>query len=61
MRIIVKHLKEWNKWRKSNMNSRLYKFLVLIKIAKSPTFEMIKRDEIYGKMWRAAFLMDNNN
>lgn len=55
MRRMAKHIKEWNKWRKSNTNGRFYKFLVLIKIAKSPTFEMIKGDEIYGKMWRAAF------
>lgn len=43
------------------MNGRFYKFLVLLKLAKSPTFEIMKRDEIYKNMWRAEFLMNNNN
>ena len=55
MRIIVKHLKEWSKWRKRNTNGRFYKFLVLIKLAKSPTLEIMKRDEVYKNMWGAAF------
>lgn len=52
---MVKHLKEWNKWRKRNMNGRFYKFLVLIKIEKSPTFEIMKTDEKYKNMWGSVF------
>lgn len=38
----IKYFKEWNDWRKRNMNGKFYKFLVLIRIAKSPTFEIIR-------------------
>lgn len=55
MKNLIRYFKEWNKWRKRNTNGKFYKFLVLIKIAKSPTFEMIKGDEIYGKMWKVEF------
>lgn len=42
---IIKHLKRWNKWRKFNKNSRKYKFLVLIGVMKSPSFELTWTDE----------------
>lgn len=35
----VKYFKGWNEWRKRNTNGRIYKFLVLLKLTKSPTFE----------------------
>jgi len=35
---MIKHIKRWNRWRKSNGNSRLYKLMVLFGIVKSPTF-----------------------
>lgn len=41
----IKYFKEWNDWRKRNMNGRFYKFLVLIKLAKSPTFEAYRNFE----------------
>ena len=33
-----KHLKKWNRWRKSNLNGKIHKLLVLIKVVNSPTF-----------------------
>ena len=33
----VDRFQRWNKWRKHSMNSRLYKFLVLIGLQYSPT------------------------
>lgn len=42
MRKAIKYIKEWNEWRKRNMNGRFYKFLVLIKATKSPTFEIFR-------------------
>ena len=37
MNKIILHIKIWNQWRKNNLNSKLYKFLVLIGWLKSPT------------------------
>lgn len=42
---LVKHIKRWNKWRKSNCNSQLYKLKVLFGIVKSPTFYYVWTDE----------------
>lgn len=33
-----KHFKKWNRWRKSNTNSKIHKLLVLLKLVNSPTF-----------------------
>lgn len=49
----VKYFKEWNEWRKRNTNGRIYKFLVLLKLTKSPTFESHRW---FGKMkWGMEF------
>ena len=40
MKHIVLHIKVWNRWRKHNLNGRLHKFLVLIRVAHSPTFDI---------------------
>jgi hypothetical protein len=37
---MIKHFKRWNRWRKLSVESKLFKFLVLIKLANSPTFEI---------------------
>lgn len=50
---IFKHFKVWNEWRKRCLNPRYYKFLVLIGVAHSPTFEFAKAT--YGIDLRAAF------
>lgn len=34
---IILHIRVWNIWRKRSLNSKLYKFLVLIGWIKSPT------------------------
>lgn len=39
---IANHIKLWNEWRKRNLNGKFYKFLVLLKLANSPTFEAYK-------------------
>lgn len=39
---IVNHIKRWNEWRKRNTNSKLWKFMVLIGLVASPTFEVHK-------------------
>lgn len=41
----MKHIKRWNKWRKNNINSKLHKFLVLIRLIKSPTMNQILLDD----------------
>lgn len=42
---LIKHFKRWNKWRKFNGNSKMHKFLVLIGVVISPTFELTWTDE----------------
>ena len=37
---MIKRYKKWKNWRKYNINSRFYQFLVLIGLAHSPSFEM---------------------
>lgn len=34
-----RHFRKWNKWRKRSGDPKLYKFLVLLRIIKAPTFE----------------------
>lgn len=41
----MKHIKRWNKWRKNNINKLLHKFLVLIRLIKSPTMNQILLDD----------------
>ena len=36
---VIEYIKAWNRWRKGNLNSTLYKICVLIRLIKSPTFE----------------------
>ncbi len=48
MKKLIAHLKTWNKWRKSSLNSRLYKLGVLFGLAKSPTIEL--NYEFYKKL-----------
>ena len=37
---LVDRFQRWNKWRKHSMNSRIYKFLVLLGLRYSPTLVM---------------------
>lgn len=45
MKPLVRHFKRWNKWRKGCLNSRFYKFLVLIGFVESPTFALTLTDD----------------
>lgn len=55
------HYQQWNRWQKCSLNSRLHKILVLIKLKRSPSFEMMKVGEriaantasIFGKFTKA--------
>ena len=42
---MVKELKRWNKWRKHNLNSKLYQLLVLLGLQYSPTLHFTLLDE----------------
>lgn len=42
---MIKHFKRWNKWRKKNVGGPIYKFLVLIGLASSPSFIFTHTDE----------------
>ena len=39
---LVDHFQRWNKWRKHSMNSRIYKFLVLLNLQYSPTLTLYR-------------------
>ena len=45
MKYVIRHVKDWNKWRKNNLNSWWFKFLILIGLISSPTFEVYKWNE----------------
>ena len=38
--IFRRHFRRWNSWRKGNANCKFHQILVLLKLVKSPTFEM---------------------
>ena len=50
-----RHFRKWNKWRKRSGDSKLYKFLVLMRIIKSPTFEWYVDGEILHKAIEESF------
>lgn len=52
---MISHIKLWNGWRKHNCNSKLHKFLVLIGIDVSPTFEAYKSSNNFRE-----FVMEHN-
>lgn len=47
VRNIIRNFKPWNQWRKCNTNSKVYKILVLLGIAISPSF-------VYWNEWKKA-------
>lgn len=42
--------KDWNKWRKDNLNGKLHQLLVLFGIIKSPTFEL-------NRAWKRSYIL----
>lgn len=44
---MINHIRQWNKWRKGCLNGKFYKLLVLLKIIRSPTFELHKAWGMY--------------
>lgn len=53
---MVKKYKKWKDWQKCCINSRFYKFLVLIGFVHSPSFEAFKTRDERGRI--AKFLID---
>lgn len=45
LKTTIKHFKRWNEWRKHNLNSPIYKLLVLFGICYSPTFDLYLTEE----------------
>lgn len=39
----IKHVKEWNYWRKRSLDGKAYKVLVLFGICHSPALEMLEK------------------
>lgn len=42
---LILHYQQWNRWQKRNLNSKIHKILVLLKIQHSPSFEAMKVNE----------------
>lgn len=49
---MIKRFKRWNCWRKHSLNSKLYKFLVLIGVISSPTFILTMTDEEFDEYFK---------
>lgn len=41
---MIKHVKNWNIWRKLNANRKMYKLMVLLGLTKSPSLESVRID-----------------
>lgn len=50
--IDMQHLRLWNEWRKHNINSKIHKILVLLKVRHSPTFEMFCTSKNISSMFK---------
>lgn len=53
---MVKNYKKWKDWQRHCINSNFYKFLVLIGLVHSPSFEAFKIRDESGRI--AKFLID---
>lgn len=42
MNKVINYLREWNVWRKRNLNGKTHHFLVLIEFVHSPTFDAFR-------------------
>ena len=42
---LLDHIRIWDKWRKRNTNSKLYKFLVLVGFMHFPTMSVLKMSD----------------
>ena len=55
-----RHFRKWNEWRKRNLNSKFYQLLVLLKVYKSPTFELyITKQEMQEALDEMNRIIDN--
>lgn len=54
MEKLVRHIRKWAEWKKYNLNSAIYKVLVLFGIVHSPTFEFF----IPSYMWKQELKYD---
>ena len=55
-----RHFHKWNEWRKQNLNSKFYQLLVLLKVYKSPTFELyITKQEMQEALDEMNRIIDN--
>lgn len=58
---IKEYIKTWNDWRKDYKGSIIYKFLVLIKLANSPSFEFFKCNRLMAITCTEAIKNFSNN
>ena len=55
-----RHFRKWNEWRKQNLNSKFYQLLVLLKVYKSPTFDLyITKQEMQEALDEMNRIIDN--
>lgn len=57
-----RHFRKWDEWRKRNLNSKFYQLLVLLKVYKSPTFDLyITKQEMQEALDEINRIIDNEN
>ena len=55
-----RHFRKWNEWRKRNLNSKFYQLLILLKVFRSPTFELyITKQEMQEALDEMNRIIDN--
>ena len=55
-----RHFRKWNEWRKQNLNSKFYQLLILLKVFRSPTFELyITKQEMQEAFDEMNRIIDN--
>lgn len=52
---MIKRFKDWNRWRKSCLNGKIHKFIVLIGLRKSDTFEIERSSELLFQAFQDGF------
>ena len=60
---LKRHFRRWNGWRKNNTNCKIHQIFVLLKLIKSPTFEMFLLPEElpnYKTIFHGPDMLDND-
>lgn len=54
MRRLFEHVERWKNWKENNANGQIHKFLVLLGIVHSPTFNLTLTNYELNALWKAV-------